>query len=88
MGNQHSQQYGQAGGITQQGVRVGAHSNIPNDAVPYQGPRHQYCFINVEATLSTQGQFSIYGVRKAQSQCGCSVLLETKASQGSLINSF
>ncbi|XP_033640005.1 uncharacterized protein LOC117300350 [Asterias rubens] len=57
MGNQHSQQYGQAGGITQQGVRVGAHSNIPNDAVPYQGPRHQYCFINVEATLSTQASF-------------------------------
>ncbi len=60
MGNTKSrrrQRDGQAGETTQEGVLVGAHTNIPNDAVPYTGPRHQYCFINVEATLSTQGQF-------------------------------
>ncbi len=60
MGNKDSRrrlQYGHPGGLTQEGILVGAHTNIPNDAVPYTGPRHRYCFVNVEAMLSTQGQF-------------------------------
>ncbi|XP_038077548.1 uncharacterized protein LOC119745331 [Patiria miniata] len=58
MGNEQSQSnLSTPGGYTQQGVRVGAHSGVPNDPVPYAGSPLQYCFVNVEATLRTQATF-------------------------------
>lgn len=51
-----SRYFDQPAAVTPEGVRVGAHSNLPVDAVPYTGPRYQYCFINVKAKLTGHGE--------------------------------
>ncbi|XP_038077549.1 uncharacterized protein LOC119745332 [Patiria miniata] len=58
MGNEKSRtKYETPGGVTKKGERVGAHSSIPDDPVPYAGSLWQYCFVNIEASLKAKVKF-------------------------------
>ncbi|XP_022079833.1 uncharacterized protein LOC110973367 [Acanthaster planci] len=87
MGNEQSQQYNSPGGVTQQGVRVGAHSGIPNDTVPYAGGQLQYCFVNVEAKLTTQATFFSAPVVTTNVDAYYSIISQPYA-QGFVMNQF